>query len=140
MRRLAHGPTLLAAAMACTFLIVRVYLHWRPETDFNVGPYNVHHLFTGVLLIAIFGIPAATLALGSRVRAIAIAGFGAGLALALDEWVYLIATDGTNASYIQPLSLIGGALMVGLACGYTLALGGRRARDATTGRKSTPRA
>ena len=140
MGRLAEGPALLAAAMAGTFLVVRACLHWSPDTDFNVGPYNVHHLFTGVLLIAMCGIPAATLSLGPRARTIAITGFGAGLALALDEWVYLIATDGTNAAYVQPLSLVGGALMVGVACGYALALGRRSAHGTRTDRRSTPRA
>lgn len=63
-----------------------------------------------------------------------------GPALPLDEWVYLIATDGTNGAYVQPLSLVSGALMVGLACGYALALGCRPAPGTTTGRQSTPRA
>lgn len=138
MKRMGDGPTLLTAAMAATFLVMRAYLHWSPDTDFNVGPYNVHHLFTGVLLIVLCGIPAATLALGPRARASAIVGFGAGLAMALDEWVYLIATDGTNAEYVQPLSLVSGTLMVGLACAYALALGRHRPPDATTGRRSTP--
>ena len=44
--------------------------------------------------------------------------FGAGLAMALDEWVYLIATDGTNASYLLPVSLWGGIVVTGLACVY----------------------
>ena len=123
MEKFANPPAALAAAMAVTFLVVRATLHWSPNTDVNVARYNVHHLFTGVLVIAICGIPAASLALSPRSRLIATAGFGAGLALALDEWVYLIATDGTNAEYIQPLSLISGTLMVGLACGYALALG-----------------
>ena len=44
--------------------------------------------------------------------------FGAGLSLALDEWVYLIATDGTNASYLLPVSLWGGVVMIALAVAY----------------------
>jgi hypothetical protein len=123
----------LTAAMAVTFLVMRAYLHWSPNTDFSVGPYNVHHLFTGVLLIAACGIPAVSLPLSPRSRTIAVAGFGAGLTLALDEWVYLIATGGTNAEYIQPLSLVSGALMVGLACGYALALGFRAAPSRSPG-------
>jgi hypothetical protein len=107
--------------MAVTFLVMRCC--WSPNTDFNVGRYNVHHLFTGVLLIALCGIPAVSVPLSPRWRNLTIAGFGIGLALALDEWVYLMATDGTNASYVRPLSLISGALMVCLACGYALVLG-----------------
>lgn len=132
MGTLARPHRILSASMAVTFLVMRAYLHWSPNTDFNVRGYNVHHLFSGVLLIAVCGIPAVSVPLSPRSRAVATAGFGAGLAMALDEWVYLIATDGTNAAYVQPLSLISGALMVGLACGYALALG--------HGYRGTPRA
>jgi hypothetical protein len=56
--------------------------------------------------------------------------FAAGLSLALDEWVYLIATDGTNASYLLPVSLRGGIVMVSLATLYVavLYMTGRRRR------------
>jgi hypothetical protein len=126
MYRLVTPHGTLAASMLMTFAVMRAYLHWSPNTDFNLAGYNVHHLFTGLLLIAVCGIPAVAIPLSGRSRTTATAGFGAGLAMALDEWVYLIATDGTNAAYVQPLSLISGALMIGLACGYTLALGHRR--------------
>lgn len=137
MAKLVKPTTVLATAMAVTFLVIRAYLHWSPDSDFNVGQYNVHHLFTGVLLIAVCGIPAVSLPLSARPRVIAITGFGVGLTLALDEWVYLIATDGTNAAYVEPLSLVSGALMVGLACGYAMALG---MWGAKTDQRSTPRA
>src|ERR687892_365345 len=71
------------------------------------------------ILIAVCGIPAILRTCDRRMHDAAVVGFGIGLALALDEWVYLIATDGSNAAYIQPLSLISGTVMVGLACGYT---------------------
>jgi hypothetical protein len=38
--------------------------------------------------------------------------------LTLDEWVYLIVTDGTNASYLLPVSVKGGITMVVLAVAY----------------------
>ena len=44
--------------------------------------------------------------------------FGVGLSLALDEWVYLIVTDGSNASYLLPVSFWGGLVMIALACVY----------------------
>ena len=40
------------------------------------------------------------------------------MSLALDEWVYLIATDGSNASYLLPVSFWGGLVMIVLACVY----------------------
>ena len=42
--------------------------------------------------------------------------------MALDEWVYLIATDGSNAAYLTPVSFWGGAIAVGLASVLALAV------------------
>lgn len=113
---------ILLASLVVTFVATRISLHISPDSDFNVGAYNIHHLFTGLLLVNFCGIPLALFKHQSRVLDAATVGFGAGLALALDEWVYLIATDGTNASYLLPVSFWGGILMVGLACLYLLAL------------------
>lgn len=114
----------LAVTMAGTFFLLRAYLHSWPDTNLNVGPHNVHHLYTGLLLVALGGIPLAVVVDRPRLRVVATAVFGVGLAMALDEWVYLIVTDGTDASYLLPASLWGGVVMVALACAYALALGG----------------
>jgi hypothetical protein len=74
------------------------------------------------MIMTVFGVPLA-LARGGRVVT---AGFSVGLALALDEVVYLIVTDGTNASYLLPVSFWSGAVMVGLACGCAALVGRRR--------------
>ena len=110
---------LLLASIVVTFIILRVSLHISPDSDVNVGRYNIHHLFTGLLLIAAGGIPLAIFRGSTRRMDAALLVFGAGLAMALDEWVYLIATDGTNASYLLPVSFWGGVIVVGLACAYT---------------------
>lgn len=108
--------------MVVTFVIVRSMLQLSPNSDFNVGQYNVHHLFTGLLLITAGGLPLALFPRNSVLTDVMSAVFGAGLSLALDEWVYLIATDGTNASYLLPVSLRGGITMVGLAVAYVAIL------------------
>lgn len=113
---------LLLASIVVTFAILRASLHISPESDFNVGRYNIHHLFTGLLLIAAGGIPLAIFRGSTRRMDAALLVFGAGLAMALDEWVYLIATDGTNASYLLPISFWGGVIVIGLACSYAGAL------------------
>ncbi|HEX9942279.1 MAG TPA: hypothetical protein VGG03_09705 [Thermoanaerobaculia bacterium] len=113
---------LLGASMLATFAVLRAMLQLSPDSDFNVGQYNVHHLFTGLLLIAAGGIPLAVFRGSTRRLDAALIVFGAGLGMALDEWVYLIATDGTNASYLLPVSFWGGVIVVGLACAYTIAL------------------
>lgn len=113
---------LVIASLIVTFVVTRVMLTMSPNSDFDVAGYNIHHLFTGLLLITAGGIPLALFPGRSLALDAASVAFGAGLALALDEWVYLIATDGSNASYLLPVSLKGGILMVGLAALYIVAL------------------
>jgi hypothetical protein len=113
---------MIVIAMLATFVVVRSALWLSPNSDFNVGGYNIHHLFTGLLLLAAGGIPLALFPGQSRTLDVACAAFGVGLALSLDEWVYLIATDGSNASYLLPVSFKGGVLMVALAALYVIVL------------------
>lgn len=125
---------LLVLSMLVTVIVLRVSLHLSPDSDFNVGRYNIHHLFTGLLLIASGGIPLAIFRGSTRRLDAALLVFGAGLGTALDEWVYLIATDGTNASYLLPVSFWGSVVVVGLTCLYALLLTlARRQRKGTDG-------
>jgi hypothetical protein len=109
---------LLVFSMVVTFLGLRLYLYFSPDSDFNVGPYNIHHLFTGLLLVTFCGIAVILFKGRTRLLEAATVGFGVGLSLALDEWVYLIATDGSNASYLLPVSFWGGLVMIALAVAY----------------------
>jgi len=111
---------LLVGSMLITFVLLRLYLHISPDTDLNIGSYNIHHLFTGLLLIAAGGIPLAVFQGSTRNLKPALIIFGAGLGMALDEWVFLIATDGSNDSYLLPVSFWGGVIVICLACVYTL--------------------
>jgi hypothetical protein len=113
---------ILLCSMIVTFALLRAFLHVAPNTDLNVGRYNIHHLFTGLLLIVAGGIPLAIFQSLSRWLDAARLIFGAGLGMALDEWVFLIATDGSNASYLLPVSFWGGGVVVGLACVYVVLL------------------
>jgi hypothetical protein len=110
----------IVGTMLATFLVLRLYLHLRPDTDLFVAGYEVHHLYTGVLLMAIFGLPPMMSESRKPISMLNACGFAIGLTMALDQWVYLITTDGTNASYITPWSLWTGALMVGLGGVYAL--------------------
>jgi hypothetical protein len=112
--------------MLAAFALTRLSLWFRPNADFNVGPYNVHHLFTGVLIMSAAGIAATAPGLGTRARDACAALFGIGLALTLDEWVYLIVTDGTNAAYWTMPSVAGGVTVVGLAAACLTAISFRR--------------
>ena len=125
-----RNAAILVAAMAATVVVLRLWLHASPESDFDVGGYNIHHLFTGLLLITAGGVPLAIFRGSTRRLDLALVCFGAGLGMALDEWVYLIATDGSNAAYLLPLSLLGAVTVVALACGYALLLAALRMRQA----------
>jgi hypothetical protein len=113
---------LIAVTLIATFVVIRVLLHRSPDSDFDVLGYNIHHLFTGLLLITAGGLPLALFPMDSRLLDAAAISFASGLSLALDEWVYLIATDGTNASYLLPVSLRGGIVMISLATIYIAVL------------------
>jgi hypothetical protein len=113
---------LLLASMLLPVVVLRLALHASPDQDFDVAGYNVHHLFTGLLLVTLGGVPLALFDSGGLRRDLAVACFGVGLGLALDEWVYLIATDGSNASYLLPVSLWGAVTMLALAVAYAGAL------------------
>jgi len=121
-RAIRKNGIILFCSMSLTFAILRVYLYFSPDTDLNIWGYNVHHIFTGLLLIVAGGIPLAILDASTRLLEPARWIFGAGLGMALDEWVYLIATDGSNASYLLPVSFWGGVVVIGLALAYTATL------------------
>jgi hypothetical protein len=128
-------------AILATFVVLRIYLHNFPGTNFNVGAYNVHHLFTGLLLITAGGFPLMLFNGDSRALDLSATVFGAGLGMSLDEWVYLITTDGSDASYLLPVSLWGGALMVTLALVYlsVLVVVGDRCARAQRAAQQSPR-
>ena len=105
---------LILASLLLTFVVIRLAMWRSPDSDFDIAGHNVHHLFTGVLLASAAGIPLILRPGRSRALDLACVVFGAGLSLALDEVVYLIATDGSNASYLLPVSFWGGVAMVGL--------------------------
>jgi hypothetical protein len=106
---------LFAGALVGTFAGLRIWLNVTPNADFNVLGYNIHHLFTGVLIATASAIPLAIGMAPSRGRDVLVAALGVGLALVLDEWVYLITTPGTNADYLLPISFRGGVVMIAIA-------------------------
>lgn len=113
---------LVLTSLILTFVTLRIYLHLFPGTNLDIGGYNIHHLFTGLLLITLGGLPLAIFHGSSRKLDLASVVFGAGLSMALDEWVYLIATDGSDVSYLLPISFWGAVVMISLALGYALTM------------------
>lgn len=113
----------LAVTMVLTFAAMRIWLSFTPDADFDVAGYNIHHLFTGIVLLTACAIPLVVRRHRDGLRSILLVGFGVGLALVLDEWVYLIVTDGSNASYLLPVSFWGGAIAIAVAAAFALFVG-----------------
>jgi hypothetical protein len=120
----------LVIAMVTTFVLMRAYLHLSPNTDLTIAGYNIHHLFTGLIFLTLGGVAAVVIPQANAHSRTAIAIFGVGLALALDEWLYLIVTDGTNVSYLLPVSFWGGLAAITLAVVYAFVLCGLMAPTA----------
>jgi hypothetical protein len=110
---------LFAGSLVATFAGLRIWLNITPNADFNVLGYNIHHLFTGVLIATGAAIPLAIGIAPGRARDTVVAALGVGFALILDEWVYLITTPGTNADYLLPISFRGGVVMIAIAVVFT---------------------
>lgn len=134
-----HRARLVLGSLLATFVVVRLAMLMRPDADFNVAGYNIHHVFTGVLLATLGGVPLALRAGRSRWLDAGCLAFGSGLALALDEVVYLVATDGSNASYLLPVSFWGGVVVVGLGAAWVVVSGwgGRGPAGAGAGPESS---
>ncbi len=111
---------LILVSLVLTFVVLRLYLYFSPGTNLDIASYNIHHLFTGLLLIVLAGIPLVLFHDNNRMLDFASVLFGAGLSMALDEWIYLIATDGSDKSYLLAASFWGAVVMIGLTVGYIL--------------------
>jgi hypothetical protein len=110
---------LILLPMLATVISLRLYLHLVHVRHIYPGGYLVHHLFVGLLI----QIPAAfLLAFGTRYRVLARVALGVGTGLILDEFVYLVATKGTDADYVSRLSLGGSIILVSAAVIFLLVL------------------
>jgi hypothetical protein len=105
---------LILIPLLTTFACQRLYLHGAGVTHVYPGGYLVHHLFWGAALV----MPAAfVLAFGPRSRRSAVlsrVALGSGSAMILDEIVYLVATEASDADYVSPLSLRGAFVFIAL--------------------------
>jgi hypothetical protein len=102
--------------LLATFIGQRLYLHLvNPNSDLFIAGHNVHHLFVGALLAIPAAFVIAFVAEASIIRWIALFALGVGSAMVLDQVVFLITTDGSNASYLKPISLWGAIVLEAVA-------------------------
>lgn len=122
MKQTTKRALLLISSLILTFIFLRVSLYLSPNSNFDVGQYNIHHLFTGVLVLTIAVIPLLLSECKTKLSDALVIMFGIGLSLVLDEWVYLIATDGSDTAYLTPVSLWGGIIVIGLTVLYIVGI------------------
>jgi len=120
MHLLTKRSLLLTASLIVTFIFLRVSLYISPNSNFDVAGYNIHHLYTGVVILTLAAIPLLFIQATGRIINILMIAFGVGLSLILDEWVYLIATDGSDTAYLSSVSLWGAIIVIALTSVYIL--------------------
>jgi hypothetical protein len=109
--------------MLATAIGQRLYLHLvNPNADLYVRGYNVHHLFTGAVIAIPAAFVVAFVSPSSLMNSLALVALGVGSAMVLDQIVFLITTDGSNASYLKPISLWGAIILLTLASALLLIL------------------
>ena len=101
-----------------TIVLLRVFLSISPSTNLHFFGYNIHHLFIGAFLIVITLI----LFLFDIINKFTIMLAGISSALVLDEIIYLIATDGSDASYLTLTSLWGAIFLTGIILIFAIIL------------------
>jgi hypothetical protein len=124
-RSLPSLSVLLVVSAAGAAILIRLFLFLFPAAGGSPIPgVHIHHLLIGILLACIGGIPAVLLRSEGLTKAIAVAVFGVGLGLSLDEWVlFVIRETAPDAPYMSPWSVVGAAISVGLLITYTRVVG-----------------
>ncbi|MBI2652819.1 hypothetical protein HYX00_05110 [Candidatus Woesearchaeota archaeon] len=93
-----------------TMPALRIYLLLFPSSNLYIFGYNIHHLFIGAFLIVIVLL----LFIFDIINKLTIMLAGVSSALILDEIVYLIATDGSDISYLSSVSLFGAMILTAI--------------------------
>src|SRR3989338_3262351 len=97
-------------SLLITFFLTRFFLYLFPDVNLNIGKYNIHHLFVGVVLLIIVIV---LLVVGIKTKSVFVIG-GVGAALALDQIVFLITTDGGDITYLGNISFWGAIVSVAI--------------------------
>ncbi len=99
--------SIFLTSLIITLALTRIYLHFFPLTNFNVGSYNIHHFFTGVLIL----LGTSLFYLFDKINVYTLILGGIGAAWVVDELVYLLFTNGSDQAYLTQRSLLGAILM-----------------------------
>lgn len=121
-RKLPSPSIILIVSAAGAAIVTRLLLFLFPDAGGSpIFGVHIHHLLYGILFVCIGGIPAALLRADGWMKSSAVAVFGVGIGLSLDEWLlFVIRESAPDASYMHPWSVAGAAIFVGSVIAYTL--------------------
>jgi hypothetical protein len=122
--------------MLLAVLSVRLLLYAAPGVGGSgLAGIHVHHLLLGILIVILGGVPAIVITERGKPRSIARAVFGAGLGLAIDEWVLFVLRDADpQTPYASLGSVLGAAMLSLVTAGYVLLVCSRTGRGPSRSR------
>ena len=110
MMETKHRIKIFTISLIATLILLRLFLTFSPSTNLNFFGHNIHHLFIGSFLVVVVLV----FFISNIVNKFTIILAGIGSALVLDEIVYLIATDGSDISYLSSVSLFGAIVLTAI--------------------------
>lgn len=105
-------------SVLATLVLLRLFLIVSPSANLYIFSYNIHHLFIGAFLIIILLV----LFIFNIINKFTLIFAGISSALVLDEIVYLIATDGSDAEYLSSVSAWGAIILTLIILIFTIVL------------------
>ena len=102
--------TYFLVSLVGMLILTRIYLHFLPNANINVGNYNIHHIYLGTFLLILSVI---LLILNNSNKFIFILS-GISTALIIDQVPFLIFTDATDSAYFSYFSLIGAFVLAAI--------------------------
>ena len=95
--------SIFLTSLIITLVLTRISLYFFPLANFNVGSYNIHHFFTGALIL----LGTSLFYLFDKINLYTLILGGIGAAWVVDELVYLLFTNGTDQVYFTQTSFLG---------------------------------
>ena len=89
-----------------TLLATRIFLHYFISINISFLKYHIPHLFLGIILL-FSALPFLLFNFSYKIKTYAIAFTGIATAFIIDEYAFLVFTNGTDPAYIGSVSVYG---------------------------------
>lgn len=119
MHSIFQNPlSLFSIAIIATIIVVRASLFFRPNINVFIGKYNVHHLYTGAVLLVFDTL----FLIAGTVNAFTVILAGVATALILDELGYLVTTNGADSEYFTRKSYLHMLFSAGITLAFAFGI------------------